>query len=59
MSPPLAVSGRMNMNKRLNIIRISIAAVSAGLIAAGLLTGEHLQVLRNAITTCLSCIGIG
>ena len=47
------------MDRKLNIIRISIAAAAAGLIAVGLMTGEQLQVLRNAITTCLSCIGIG
>ena len=47
------------MDKRQNLMRISAAAVSLGLIAAGLFTGEHLQVLRNAIITCLSCIGIG
>ena len=49
----------MRIDRKLNIIRISIAAVSAGLITAGLLSGEALQVLRNAVTTCLSCIGIG
>ena len=49
----------MDMDKKQNIIRIAIGAASAGLIAAGLLSGEHLQVLRNAIITCLSCIGIG
>lgn len=56
---PHFLKDKAEMDKRQNLIRISAAAVSLGLIAAGLFTGEHLQVLRNAIITCLSCIGIG
>lgn len=47
------------MEKNLNKIRISVAAAAVAMIAAGIVTGEHLEVLRKAVTVCLSCIGIG
>jgi hypothetical protein len=34
-------------------------AVFLGVLAAGLAMGEFRDVLTNAITICLSCIGIG
>lgn len=44
----------------INNLRSLIAILTATiLIIAGLLAGQHLQVLQKAIRICLECIGIG
>lgn len=41
------------------LARYGLLGLAAALIAAGLLQGEHLEVLQKAVKICLECIGIG
>lgn len=41
------------------LVRYTVLGLSVGLIAAGFLRQEHLEVLQKAVRICLECIGIG
>lgn len=41
------------------VIAVLLIAVSAGLVAAGIMRGETVTVLTKAVNICLECIGIG
>ena len=40
-------------------IAVLLLAVSAGLVAAGVMRGEVLVVFTKAVNICLECIGLG
>lgn len=43
----------------LKILPYFLLVVGAALVVAGIISGEATQVMRQAITVCLECIGIG
>lgn len=45
--------------KKIWILRISLLVLATASIAFGVIRGEHLEVLRKAVSVCLQCIGIG
>lgn len=45
--------------KTRKIITPLLLVISAALIAAGYLRGEHYDVFNKAIKVCMQCIGIG
>ncbi len=46
------------MNRR-NILRGGILIAAVALIAAGIYTGDFMNVLNKAIRICFECIGLG
>lgn len=40
-------------------VRGGLITLAAGLVVAGVLNGEALEVLAKAVRICLQCIGIG
>lgn len=46
-------------NKTRLMIAIMLLAISAGLVAAGVMRGETLAVFTKAVNICLECIGLG
>ena len=49
----------VNWVNRVNLARWGLLAAAALLILAGLLGGQHIQVMQKAVRICLECIGIG
>ena len=45
--------------RRKNIITAALLAVAALLVAAGMASGQHEQVMAKETRICLECIGIG
>lgn len=46
-------------NRKRIAIAVLLLAVSAGLVAAGVMRGEVLVVFTKAVNICLECIGLG
>lgn len=40
-------------------VRGVVIVLAVGFIGFGVLRGEHLEVLKKAVSICLQCIGIG
>ena len=50
---------RESENGKRVTIAVLLLAVSAGLVAAGVMRGEVLVVFTKAVNICLECIGVG